>query len=373
MNKSNNILTAYCFLAALTENQNDLFNHVYVPICKRALSLYSLNGATHGNSSDIKSLINDEYGIDIPSIMITKLINASFKSLSNRSKRKFDFKVFKQGESFQITKHSFSDLEIKYKKGIRNAKALQDSFTLYIKSENVNESEILPFSHFLDKNKKNLSSFFKNSNSIDSSNIELTFIHHVQFLEYIEAGNHQLFEIAKSLYIGSIVASFLESGIDIEPKFQSNEVYFLDTPIVLRALDFQKEEETEPIKELLDLIVTTGGKIKILSITFEEVYRVIEHAINNYHPTTPTSTINEACLRIGKNKAWLITCNGNIEKYITDKLKIEIEEIPSIFIENNKGSPDVESLQSRRIRKGNALHDVIAYRNNKKKWLLYLA
>jgi hypothetical protein len=54
MKNNNNILTAYCFLSALTENGKDLFNHVYVPICKRALSLYSQKGATHGTAGDIK-------------------------------------------------------------------------------------------------------------------------------------------------------------------------------------------------------------------------------------------------------------------------------------------------------------------------------
>jgi len=70
MSNSDNILIGYCFLAALTENQNDLFNHVYVPICKRTLSLYSLSGSTHGSAKNIKDLILQEYGIDVPQIMV---------------------------------------------------------------------------------------------------------------------------------------------------------------------------------------------------------------------------------------------------------------------------------------------------------------
>lgn len=361
MSKSNNILTGYCFLAALTENQNDLFNHVYVPICKRALSLYSLKGASHGNASDIKSLINEEYGIDIPQVIIKKLINATFKTLSNRAKKKIDFKVFQNGETFEINKYSFSDLEIQYKKGKRNANALQNAFTEYLISENLDETKIPSFSEFLDKNKKHLSSFFKNSDSLNGKDLDLVFIHHVHFLEYIDASNHDLFEIAKGLYLGSIVASFFESGIDLEAKFQSNEIYFLDTPIILRALDLQKEEETEPIRELIKLITSTGGKIKILSITIEEISRVIENAIGNYNNVTPTSTINEACVRRSKNKTWLITYNGNLEKNILDSLKIEKENILTSFIDKHQKSADIKALQIERNRTGNALHDVIAY------------
>lgn len=361
MSKNENILTGYCFLAALTENQNDLYNHVYVPICKRSLSLYSLRGGTHGNANDIKQLIKTEYGIEVPQLVVKKLINATFKSLSNRARKKYSFNVFQNGETFEIQKYAFSDLELQYKKGQRNARGLQEAFEVYLSSEGIETEDIPTFANFLEKNKRHLAAFFKNTGSINGDNVEASYIHHVAFLEHIDTSNNDLFEIAKGLYIGSIVASFLEAGIDLEPKFEPNEVYFLDTPIVLRALDLQKEEETEPIKELLEIIKNTGGKIKILSITVEEIYKVIENAIGNYNGTTPTSTINEACIRLGKNKAWLITYNGNLEKNIIETLKIEKETIQQAFIEKNQTSPDVKALQERRIRKGNALHDVLAY------------
>lgn len=243
MDRNENILTGYCFLAALTENQNDLFNHVYVPICKRALSFYSLKVSTHGTAVDIQSIIKDEYGIEVPQLVVKKLINATFKSLSNRAKRKFEFKVFQNGEQFEIQKYMFNNLEIQYKKGQRNAKYIQAAFEAYLEAENIELDKIPSFADFLNKNKKHLASFFKNSTSINGENLEKTYIHHVQFLEYIDTSNNNLFEIAKGLYIGSIVASFLESGIDLEPKFESNEIYYLDTPIILKALDLQKEEE----------------------------------------------------------------------------------------------------------------------------------
>lgn len=361
MNKDENILTGYCFLAALTEKQNDLYNQVYIPICKRTLSLYSLQAKTHGGVNEIKELIAKEYGLDVPSFIVKKLINATYKSLSTRSRKKYKFNVFQNGELFEIEEYAFSDLEIKYKKGQRNAKALHVAFEEYLISEDINVSDVPNFSAFLDKNKRHLAAFFRNTGKVNAESIECSFIHHVSFLEHIETSNHNLFEIAKGLFIGSIVAGFLESGIDLEPKFENNEVYYLDTPIVLRALDLQKEEETQPIIELLDIIKTTGGKVKILSITLIEISNVIANAVGNYHSSIPTSTINEACLRLGKNKAWLITYNGNLEKNILDTLKIEKEVIQNSFIEKNQTMPDVKALQERRIRKGNALHDVLSY------------
>ena len=361
MDNKENILTGYCFLAALTENQNDLYNQVYIPICKRALSLYSLGGKTHGTASDIKTIVANEYGIDVPVVIIKKLINATFKSLSNKARKKYSFTVFQNGETFEIQKYAFSDLEIQYKRGQRNAKALEKAFEAYLESEEVETGAVPLFAGFLDKNKRHLAAFFKNTGNINGDSVDESYIHHVAFLEHIETNNHELFEIAKGLFIGSIVACFLESGIDLEPKFETNEVYYLDTPIVLRALDLQKEEESQPIIELLEIIKKTGGKVKILSITINEISSVINNAIGNYNASVPTSTINEACLRLGKNKAWLITYNGKLEENILTTLKIEKETIPNSFIEKNQTSPDVKALQERRIRKGNALHDVICY------------
>jgi hypothetical protein len=361
MNDSN-ILTGYSFLAALTENENDLFNHVFVPICKRTLSLYSLGGATHGTARDIKDLIYKEYGIDVPTIMVRKLINATFKTLSNRAKKAHNFQIFQNGDSFQLDKFSFSDLEIQYKKGERNARAIQLAFVKYLEEENVDKIEnVLSFAIFLDRNKKKLANFFKTNVPPNNQDVDSTFIYHVHFLEFIETYNHELFEVAKSLYIGSVVASFLEAGLDLDPKFDSQEEYFLDTPVILQALNLQKEEDTHPVAELLELIKSTGGKLKVLSVTLDEIHSVLSHSINTYNTTTPTSTVNEACLRLGKNKTWLIAFNGKLEENITSLLNIDIVTVPSAFIDKHMRSADIRALQEERRKKGNAFHDVIAY------------
>lgn len=361
MEEKENILTGYCFLAALTENQNDLFNHVFVPICKRALSLYSLKGAIRGKDIDIQNIIMDEYSIDVPIVMVRKLINAVSRSFSRRDKQQTNFNVINNGEAFEIQKYAFNELENKYKKGIRDAKFLQEAFLTYLASEKIDFSNLPSFSDFLDKNKRYIASFFRGNGEIKKEDINKVYIHHIHFLEYIETSNNILFEIAEQLYIGSIVASFLESGFDLEPKFDSTEIYYIDTPLILKALDLQKEEDNQPILELFDLIKKTGGKLKVLSITIDEVFKVIENAISCYNNKIPTTTINEACLRKGKNKAWLISFNANLESHVLNELKMSKEEINKSFRDKYEKYQDVKSLQDERIRKGNALHDVLAY------------
>lgn len=361
MANSQDTLTNYCFLAALTENQNDLYNHVYVPICKRALSLYSLRGATQGTAQDIQEIIKQEYGIDVPIIIVRKLIVSVLSSLSKRKKTEFGAQSFEHGDSFQLTQYSFTDLETKYKKGLRDASKLERSFNDYLSSEQIDSAKLPTFTDFLDRNKRQIASFFRGNGSIRRDDIEQTYIYHVQFLEYLDTCNDELFQIAEQLYLGTIVAGFLESGIDLETKFESNEIYYLDTPLILRALDLQKEEETRPALELLDLIRSTGGTIKVLSVTLNELSDVISNAADSYNSKQPITTINDACLRLGKNKVWLINIGAKIEDYVCQNLRISKENIITTLLEKFEKSPDVKALKDTRKRKGNAFHDVAAY------------
>lgn len=197
MATSNDTLTNYCFLAALTENQNDLYNHVYVPICKRALSLYSLRGAAQGTSKDIQEIIKQEYGIDVPIIIVRKLIVSVFASLSRRKKMELGAQSFEHGDSFQLTQYSFTDLEAKYKKGLRDTSKLELAFTNYLSTEQIDATKLPAFTDFLDKNKRQIASFFKGNGAIKKGDIEETYIYHVQFLEYLDTSNDELFKIAE--------------------------------------------------------------------------------------------------------------------------------------------------------------------------------
>lgn len=357
----NDKLTNYCFLAALTENQNDLYNHVYVPICKRALSLYSLRGATQGTAQDIQEIIKQEYGIDVPIIIVRKLIASVLTSLSRREKNELKAQSFENGNSFQLTQYSFTNLEKKYKKGLRDTSKLEMAFAQYLTSEQIDATTFPTFSDFLDKNKREIASFFKGNGSLKRDDVEQTYLYHVQFLEYIDTSNDELFQIAEQLYLGTIVAGFLESGVDLETHFASKEVYYLDTPLILRALNLQKEEETRPALELLDLIRNTGGTIKVLSVTLNELQEVISNAIDSYNKKQPITTINDACVRLGKNKTWLINICAKIENYVYQTLEVSTENIPTFLLEKFKASPDVKALQDTRQKEGNAFHDVVAY------------
>lgn len=361
MTEQSKLLISYCFLAALTETKNDLYQGVFIPIIKRTLSFYSLNGGEYGNDTDIQKQLQTLYGIDVPLIVIRQLLKAVEKGMSRKEHGNSGFKTLENGRCFEIEKYTFLALEEKYKEGSRNAQAIQAAFESYLKDQQIDEPLTFNFADFLTKNRSKLTAFFRGQPISKEDGIEKTFIHHVNFLETIEQNHHQLFKIAESLYLGSIVASLFECEFDYGAKFSTDEIYYLDTQIVLKALDLQGEADTRPIQELITLIKESGAKIKILDITAGEINYNLDLAVSNYNNTNPTTTINEACLRRNKNKTWLISFSGNLEKNLSDVLNADIEIISTPLKEKFQKSADVKELQGSRMKKANAEHDVFAY------------
>ena len=363
---NDNVLTSYSFLAALSENETDIYKTVYLPLFKRAISSYAAKKSSKVSNSiqvtdiDIQSIILEEYGIEVPILIVRKLIKAVGTSLSKKERNIFKFDIFEDGKAFQFTNYNYFSTEEIYDRERRNAQALQQAFEDYLKSENLSEKNIPSFSQFIDKNKCNLSSFFSGKNGL-IHDVEGSFMAHVNFLQHIEGGYHYLYQTAERIYLGSVIASFLETGVDLESKMDNNIIYYLDTQIVLEALDLQKAEDTLPTQELLKLIRATGGKIRLLDITINEIHKIIELAINNYSKSHPTTTVNEACVRIGKNKTWLISINGKLESFIKAELQVDIDGILETKMSLYSKSEDVNLLKQTRIHKSTAIHDVAAY------------
>lgn len=355
------LLTTYSFFAALTENSTDIYSAVYIPICKRALSLYAKERNV-GSDQDICNIISSEYGINVPLLIIRKLIKSVVNDLSRSDKNKFDFQIIENGNNFSFTfkSFSFSVIEDSYNAERRKSNALQQAFEMFAKEQGEDINNIPTFSDFINKNKNKISSFLSGRVS-DITYPEVSFMPHVRFLQYIEHNNDDLYKATKQVFLGSVIASYLESDFDLDAKLERGTSYYLDTQIVLELLDLQRAEDTTPTKELIKLIHETGGNLRLMDITLDEIQTNIENAIHNYDRNHPTTTINEACVRLGKNKTWLITLNGELENILKTDYKINIDKIPELDIERYSNTEDVKQLKEIRYRKHSATHDVVAY------------
>ena len=361
MNTQDRILTSYSFIASLNENGKDIYSAVYIPLCKRAMSIYAKK-CIQGKDSDIQKVIKDEYGIEIPLIITRRLIVAIGNDLSRKEKDRFGYECFESGKSFQFKSYTFTSLEESYERERRQANALQLAFNTFIESEIKDTSHVPPFTEFILRYKNELSAFLSGRIRVTKDlDIEVSYMPHVRFLQYIESNNDSLYKVVEHIYIGAIIASYIEANVDIEAKTGKGVTYYLDTKIVLEALDLQNQEDTRPTLELLQLIRDSGGDLRILDVTLNEIKGIIDTAIKNYNKNNPTTTINEACVRIGKNKTWLTKINGQLENYLSEILKVNFSKVPDSDIKEFSATEDAEALQKIWFRKNAAAHDVIAY------------
>lgn len=359
---SEQLLTTYSFFAALTENSTDIYSAVYIPICKRALSLFAKQN-TDGCDNDIKNIISIEYDIDLPLLIVRKLIRSVMNDLSRKDKNKFDFKINETGNNFNFSfkSFSFSSIEDSYDTEKRKSNALQKAFELFAEKQGDDIHNIPTFSDFINKNKNKVSSFLSGRVHDIADSSEVSFMTHVRFLQYIEQNDDNLYQVTKQIFIGSVIASYLESNFDLDAKLERGTSYYLDTQIVLELLDLQRAEDTIPTRELIKLIYETGGNVRLMDITLEEIKTNINTAIRNYDRNNPTTTINEACIRLGKNKTWLISLCGNLENILQNDYRINIDKVPKSDIDRFENTDDAVQLKEMRYKKHSAIHDVVAY------------
>lgn len=357
----NQLLTAYSFLAALNENGGNIYDKVYLPLCKRAISYYAQRHNS-GKAIDIQELIKEQYGIQIPIVLVRKLIETVQTSLSRSKKTKFDFQAMEGGDSFSFQSFIYSDLEEHYQNEKRDVNALQSKFEEFVKQQNIEPATIPSFSSFISKHTQSLSAFFSGKvEGFDETDCEESYILHIRFLQYVEQYDNDAHRVLIRILIGSIIASYLESEVDLNAKLEKGIIYYLDTKIVLQALDLQRAEDTMPIIELLKLIQETGGSLRILDITFDELQTTIQTAIQRFNNDNPTTTINEACVRQKKNKTWLVQFKGQLATILKKELNIEVETLSDKLYKTYISTEDTGELKKIWYRKLAAEHDVAAY------------
>lgn len=353
------LLTAYSFLAALTENNNDIYNAVFVPLCQRVLSSIA-QSKTQGSADDVRYYLKAEYGLDVPVSIVKDLIVRVGEKQSRKDRSSFNLRVMEKGTYFAFDNFNCGEVEVVYAEERRCANALEEAYRAFAETEGYANSP--DFQFFLDQNKHKLSSFFSGDvTSLEDKRIDESYLPHAKFLRKIEGSNHQLYKAAERAYLGTLIAAYLEAGISLDAKLDNGIVYYIDTQVLLEALDLQAAESTRPALDLLDLIRSTGGKPKVLSITIDEITGILDREIKAYNKNHPTTTVGDALVRLGQNKSWLVSIRNSIETTLSDRISVTVDSISDSQIQEYSKSTDIDELVSKGYGRANAIHDVSAY------------
>ena len=317
MNKVN-----YSLLAALVNEPNaNLFDDVIYHILGYAISSMAeaYTDREHKYSTtDVQMEIKKEVGIEIPvSIIRSTLISISKKggdvSISFIGEKKSLFSIRRSWDAARTSYVSGKAQKLEDRK-----KQLESQYQIYLQNNRyVTETTI---EDFLRQNMEEVLSFLKGKND---TYINGEYVHIARFLSYIRSSDPRLFEVVCDIVWGAMIAGLLRDG---ETKVEQEEVrevpkktkYFLDTSIVMAALDLSIESNVSQAKDLIRVIKDNGGDILVHQLTYEEIDSILYSVIEAGAPYK-LNDLAEAYTRRGLGKADIVL--------IKDRLEIRLKEI----------------------------------------------
>ena len=365
---------AFSLMATLNNTSKNIYECVYMPLFKYGLSQYAKTKVA-GQDFDLQKAIQDVLGIKIPLFTIRKMLYSVNDELSRKEKKQIGFNIFEKGKSFQVNHFEYREIDEIIRRENRKINTLNDAFIIYAPEYKDAES----FYSFINYNFNKMSSFFSTRKTVPEDISELAkFKKQAEFLKYIDENNSDLYDIAKNIYIGSFITILLETGFELDAKNAQKICYYLDTKIVLSALNFQSESEYIASNELINLIHKNKGLLYVMDKTIEEIEYNISNAIKYFDDNPGISiinnnTINFAAKRNGLSKTDLQIKLKNIRKLIEEKIKANVINVSETVINHAKKSEDLKVLEKiREKRPSTALHDIIAIENIRKNRKEYL-
>lgn len=366
----------YSFLAYIhetNENFND-FSDIFIPLVKRVLSELYSNEISKGTLIFLKESIDEKYGLDMPYPMVKNITQKIATEYNNDNI--INFQAFESDGSFIMQNYIFADYEEEISAREHEINLIQASFEKDLQTKGIEIENVPSIYHFLEKNKHSLSTFFAHKEyEIRTEEVEAIELLQVDFLRSVK-NTPNIFNPLKRIYLGSIIASYLEMRLENLP----NKIEFvLDTNFIISLINLNSIESYHTCKKIVEICTQMGHKLTVLQNTIEETKNLLIRNAENYETSFLAKKIDEesiysACDRNKYSRTDLERIAHSFHEELNDKIEI-IDAIDTIEKYQNRAkySKEYEILKEREISlnktgdKG-ALHDatVIEYVKSKR-------
>lgn len=357
MNKVN-----YSLLVALVDEGNaNLFDDVIYHVLGYTISSMAeayTDKKHEYSTTDVQTEIKKEVGIEIPvSIIRSTLISISKKggdvSITFIGEKK---NLFSIGRSWDTARTSY--VSDKAQKLEDRKKQLESQYQIYLQNNRyVTEMTI---EDFLRQNMEEALSFMKGEND---TYINGEYVHVARFLSYIQWNDPRLYEVVCDIVWGAMIAGLLRDG---ETKVEQEEVrgvpkktkYFLDTPIVMAALDLSRGSNVSQAKDLIRVIKSSGGDILVHQLTYEEIDSILYSVIEAGAPYKQND-LAEAYARRALERTDIVLIKERLEIHLKE-VGISILRLDGDELERAKSSCKEDLL--RQLAKSRGQGDSYTYR-----------
>ena len=325
---------------------------IFVPLIKRALSKMNEAGVYEGKSLDpIKKYADELYQLDFPYPVLKTILKAIEKKVNEKGAH---FKLYKD-DSFQIKGYQFTEIEQAVQSHKNDVQLLEDYFQQFCATieKKVVQSSIFDF---IDYNRAGLSKYLADKKYVHKKDFTVQ----ARFVEWFKTMPN-LYEKIKSVYIGSIISSYIEYQTE---TIKADTELLLDTNFLVALLDLNSVEIHHTVRTLLKVCKNQGFTFKVLDKTIEETRRLLmgkARSFNRYFllEQVQKHDIYHACIRRKLNRADLERMADNLEQRLAEHY-ISIVYDSSKYENKARFSEDFAKLKDIRNSELAALHDATA-------------
>lgn len=335
---------------------------IFVPLIKRALSQMNTNNHFSGKSiSEINEYAKKLYSIDFPIPVLRSILEIIVREVDKSRTGAF---TLHQDNSFSIANYTFTEFDETVRKRQQEISRLEELFQDFCGKTKCQVKDSTSIFTFLEKNKLNLSKHLSHTESLNGKE----YLVEAQFVDYFR---HipPVYELLKSLYLGSILSEYLEFTIS---DAKMNVELLLDTNFIISLMDLNTPESTLTCNTLINIAKKQGYSLSILEETIEEIKFLLRRKSEYFDKSffekkIYSEDIYNACERRNLTKIDLEKIIDNIESEIQTFGIITIKDIGEIKKEALK-SHEYKYYKEKRANEISARHDAIAiyYVRNKR-------
>jgi hypothetical protein len=348
-------ITAYCLLAQINNQSSSLRNiaDVFLPLVKRALASLSSDGNTGGEIPEIKARFDLLYGLDIPYPVLKPIL----KRIEGEKGTEGNFKLHRNDNSFLLSNYVFTDFEEEVERREQSLRRLHDKYEKFLDAKGINPSSELDIFKFVEANRLALATFFgRKSDSDQSNSLGLQ----AEFLNEIK-GITEDFELIRSIYLGSVIAAYLDLNLTETTKLDFELV--IDTNVVVSLLELGSAESIHTCAKLIELTKQMGCTITVLDETVREIQALLRRKAQDHEglawESIDPESIFASFLRLKLTKTDIERIAVGLERRLVE-MGIRIIHVPQSVINDAKFSREFAKLQGRDNNPEGALHDAIA-------------
>ncbi len=334
--------------ATLIRGPLDIFN----PLIKRTLSKMNKDKIYGGKDlTEINKYSKKLYDIDFPIPVLRTILESINLELNNNG----GFILYNDN-SFAIANYTFTEFDESVRKRKLEVEKLEQLFQEFCGRSELKIKDSTSIFSFLEKNKLSLAKYLSHTEELNGDD----YLVEVQFVNYFR-NIPQVYELIKSLYLGSILAEYIE----FKPTNTKMNVELLfDTNFIISLLDLNTPESTHTCTTLLKIVKQQGYILTILEETIEEIKFLLRKKADGLNKSflvkqVYIEDIFNACERRGLSQSDLERIIDNLEStilgYGINKVQLS-EEIKKDALE----SLDYLAYKQKRQTEISAKHDTFA-------------